>query len=155
MKVTIFSDGSCWPNPGPSGYAAVAMIERAPTKTYAKVFSGHAADSTNNRAELHAVIAGLGALTRQCDVVLYTDSKYVQNGITKWIAKWQTNGWKTADKEPVKNQDLWKKLLSLNRLHNIDWRWVKGHTEDETEEAFWNGIVDEIAGWERKLGAGK
>ncbi|WP_147819913.1 ribonuclease HI [Salidesulfovibrio onnuriiensis] len=122
--VTLYTDGSCLGNPGPGGYGAV-LIFGEHRKELAQGFK----DTTNNRMELRAVIEGLRALTRPCSVELYTDSKYVQQAITKgWLKNWQKNGWQTAAKKPVKNQDLWRDLMPLLEKHRIDFRWVKGHS---------------------------
>jgi ribonuclease HI len=120
--VEIATDGACKGNPGPGGWGAVIRA-----KGREKEISGHAAETTNNRMELQAVIAALNALSRPCHVTLSTDSRYVMDGLTKWIHGWQRNGWRTAAKQPVKNADLWQALLDAARPHNIDWVWVKGH----------------------------
>lgn len=122
--VLMYTDGSCLGNPGPGGYGAVLIYGEN-----RKELSQGYQETTNNRMELRAVIEGLSALTRSCSVELYTDSKYVQQAITKgWLRNWQKNGWKTAAKKPVKNQDLWRELMPLLEKHTIDFRWVKGHS---------------------------
>jgi ribonuclease HI len=121
-KVEIFTDGACKGNPGPGGWGAVIR-----SGTHEKELSGGEALTTNNRMELMAAIEGLNALKRPCQVVLTTDSNYVKDGITKWVFGWQKNGWKTADKKPVKNADLWQALVEATRRHRIEWHWVKGH----------------------------
>ncbi len=122
--VFLYTDGSCLGNPGPGGYGAVLIFGE-----HRKELSQGYRDTTNNRMELRAVIEGLRTLTRPCSVKLYTDSKYVQQAITKgWLANWRKNGWKTAAKKPVKNQDLWRDLMPLLEKHQIDFRWVKGHS---------------------------
>lgn len=124
MKVTMYTDGSCLGNPGPGGYGAV-LVYGDNRKELSQGYS----DTTNNRMELLAVIRGLETLTRSCDVQLWTDSKYVQQAITKgWLKNWQRNGWKTAAKKPVKNQDLWQQLMPQLERHQVDFRWVKGHS---------------------------
>lgn len=129
--VEIATDGACKGNPGPGGWGAV--IRMGP---HEKELSGGEPHTTNNRMELHAAIAGLNALTRPCWVTLSTDSRYVMDGLTKWINGWQRNGWKTADKKPVKNTDLWQALLDAAAPHRIEWVWVKGHTgHPENERA--------------------
>ena len=129
--VQIFTDGACKGNPGPGGWGAVI---RAGGRE--KELSGGEALTTNNRMELMAAIASLRALTRPCTVTLSTDSVYVRDGITKWIHGWQRNGWRTADKKPVKNADLWQDLLEATGPHRIDWQWVKGHAgHPENERA--------------------
>ncbi len=122
-KVEIFTDGACKGNPGPGGWGAVI---RAGARE--KLLSGGEPLTTNNRMELMAAIRALEALKRPCEIVLHTDSVYVRDGITKWIFGWQRNGWRTADRKPVKNADLWQELLAAAARHKIDWRWVKGHS---------------------------
>lgn len=121
-SVEIFTDGACKGNPGPGGWGAVIR-----SGAHEKELSGGEAQTTNNRMELMAAIAALNALKRPCQVVLTTDSNYVKDGITKWVFGWQRNGWKTADRKPVKNAELWQALVEATRRHQIDWRWVKGH----------------------------
>ena len=121
-QVEIATDGACKGNPGPGGWGVVIRMGR-----HEKELSGGAAQTTNNRMELQAAICGLNALTRPCHVTLSTDSRYVMDGLTKWIKGWQRNGWKTADKKPVKNADLWQALLDAAAPHRINWVWVKGH----------------------------
>jgi ribonuclease HI len=120
--VEIATDGACKGNPGPGGWGAI--IRYGETE---KEMSGAENPSTNNRMELMAAIEALGALKRPCRVTLSTDSRYVMDGLTKWIKGWQRNGWKTADKKPVKNADLWQRLIDASAPHRIDWVWVKGH----------------------------
>jgi len=121
-KVEIFTDGACKGNPGPGGWGVVLRMGH-----HEKELSGHEAETTNNRMELTAVIRALTALKEPCLVHLHTDSRYVIDGITKWIYGWQKNGWKTAAKKPVLNADLWQDLLAATRRHRIEWIWVKGH----------------------------
>jgi ribonuclease HI len=129
--VEIFTDGACKGNPGPGGWGVVLRMGAAE-----KELSGGEALTTNNRMEMTAAIQGLKALTRPCRVTLSTDSRYVMDGLTKWIKGWQKNGWKTADKKPVKNADLWQDLLAAAKPHRIDWQWVKGHAgHPENERA--------------------
>lgn len=128
-RVEIFTDGACKGNPGPGGWGALIRMG-----THEKELSGGEAHSTNNRMELLAAIRGLEALTKPCHVTLATDSSYVKDGITKWIFGWQKNGWKTADKKPVKNTELWQALLAATARHRIDWVWVKGHAGDPDNE---------------------
>ncbi len=130
-KVEIFTDGACKGNPGPGGWGAVLR-----TGGHEKELSGHAPATTNNRMELTAVIEALGALKSPCEVALHTDSRYVIDGITKWIFGWQKNGWKNAAKQPVVNIDLWQALLIATKPHKISWHWVKGHAgHPENERA--------------------
>ena len=127
--VTIYTDGSCLDNPGPGGWAAILRYGDSE-----KVISGGEKGTTNNRMELTAAIMALESLTRSAPVEIYSDSKYVQNGITKWIDGWKRNGWKTSAKKPVLNKDLWQRLDAANRQHEISWHWVKGHDGDELNE---------------------
>ena len=129
--VEVFTDGACKGNPGPGGWGVVL---RAGGRE--KELSGHAPQTTNNRMELTATIRALGALKEPCHVKLHTDSRYVIDGITKWIFGWQKNGWKNAAKKPVLNSDLWLALLDAVKPHRIDWIWVKGHAgHPENERA--------------------
>lgn len=121
--IQIYTDGSCLGNPGPGGYGAV-LIYQSHRKELAKGF----ANTTNNRMELLAAIKALETLKESCQVELTTDSQYVKNGINQWIKNWKKRGWKTADKKPVKNQDLWQQLDELVQGHQINWHWVKGHS---------------------------
>lgn len=120
--VAIFTDGSCLGNPGPGGYGAVLKY-----KQHLKELSGGFSLTTNNRMELMAAIVALESLTEDCDVVLTTDSQYVRLGITQWLKNWKRNNWRTSQKEPVKNKDLWQRLDAAALRHDIDWMWVKGH----------------------------
>jgi ribonuclease HI len=122
-KVVIYTDGACRGNPGPGGWGVV-MSSQGQNKT----LQGYAPDTTNNRMELIAVIEGLRALKRPCKIELNTDSKYVLQGINDWVHNWKCNGWKTAARKPVKNVDLWQQLDDESQRHEIDWRWVKGHS---------------------------
>lgn len=128
-SVIIHTDGACKGNPGPGGWGAILQ---AAGKT--KEMSGGEPVTTNNRMELMAAIMALEALTRPCAVELHTDSKYVMTGITEWIHGWKARGWKTADKKPVKNDDLWKRLDAARARHDVKWRWVKGHSGHELNE---------------------
>jgi ribonuclease HI len=120
--VEVFTDGACLGNPGPGGWAALLRFGARE-----KELSGGEADTTNNRMELMAAIAGIEALKRACTVVVTTDSEYVRRGVEEWMARWRTNGWKTSDKKPVKNRDLWERLAAALADHTVTWRWVKGH----------------------------
>ncbi|TCV97364.1 RNase HI [Luteibacter rhizovicinus] len=120
--VEAFTDGACLGNPGPGGWAA--LLRKGGVE---KLLSGGEADTTNNRMEMMAAISALEALTRHCAVHLLTDSRYVIQGVEEWVPKWRKNGWKTADKKPVKNQDLWIRLDAAAAAHTVTWEWVKGH----------------------------
>ncbi len=135
-SVQLYTDGACSNNPGPGGWGV--LLVAGGTR---KEMSGGEPDTTNNRMELTAAIRGLEALKRPCTVDLYTDSKYLRDGITKWIANWKRNGWRTANKKPVKNAELWRRLDALSQRHDIRWHWVKGHAghpENERADALAN-----------------
>jgi len=120
-RVKIWTDGACSGNPGPGGYGAILQFgERE------KELSGGESATTNNRMELMAAIVALEALTRPCAVDLHTDSQYVRNGVTQWIAGWKARGWKTADRKPVKNVELWRRLEEASERHEVEWHWVRG-----------------------------
>ena len=121
--VEIYADGACRGNPGPGGWGALLMFDGRE-----KELSGAETLTTNNRMELTAVIQALEALKRPVKARVYTDSEYVRRGITEWLPAWKARGWRTADKKPVKNQDLWEKLEALAAGHEVEWRWVKGHS---------------------------
>ena len=121
-QVEIFTDGACKGNPGPGGWGV--LLRMGP---HEKELSGHEADTTNNRMEMTAVIRGLNALIEPCAVDLYTDSKYVVDGITKWVHGWKRKGWVNASKQPVRNADLWHDLIEAATRHRIEWHWVRGH----------------------------
>ena len=133
--VDIWTDGACSGNPGPGGWGAVLRYGETE-----KELSGAEAATTNNRMELSAAIEALNALKRPAQVRLHTDSKYVMDGVTKWIHGWKKNGWKTADKKPVKNEDLWRALEAAASRHQVEWKWVKGHADDVM-----NNRADELA----------
>ena len=129
--VEIFTDGACKGNPGPGGWGAILR-----SNGKERELSGGESPTTNNRMELMAAIEALNALKKPCHVQLYTDSVYVRDGITKWIHGWRRNGWRTSDKKPVKNTELWQALLEASAPHRIDWHWVKGHAgHPENERA--------------------
>ena len=128
-RVTIYTDGACSGNPGPGGWGALLIHGDK-----RKELKGGEPATTNNRMELTAAIMALEALKRPCSVDLWTDSQYVRQGVTSWLPGWKANGWRTADKKPVKNADLWQELLAASKAHKIDWRWVKGHSGDPDNE---------------------
>ena len=135
-QVTIYTDGACDPNPGIGGWAAILIFNGAKRE-----ITGGALESTNNRMEMTAVIEGLRTLKEPCAVTLITDSEYVKNAFTQgWLDNWQKRGWKTSDRKPVKNQDLWQVMLELTKPHQITWKWVRGHDVDEL-----NNRCDELA----------
>ena len=142
--VELFTDGACKGNPGPGGWGALLRMGN-----HEKELSGGEADTTNNRMEMTAVIKGLSALIEPCEVALYTDSKYVIDGITKWVHGWQKRGWKTAAKKPVLNEDLWRELIDVTARHEVSWNWVKGHSGHPENER-----VDQLAS-ERAEQAGR
>ena len=133
--LNIYTDGACKGNPGIGGWGAI--LEYGNTK---KEIKGYSINTTNNIMELTAVIKALECLNRKCKIVITTDSNYVKNGITDWIKSWKNNGWKTAKKSPVKNKELWIKLDSLVENHDIDWKWIKGHSGHPQNER-----ADELA----------
>lgn len=135
QKVEIFTDGSCLGNPGPGGWAVLMRYQKKE-----KTLAGGSPATTNNQMELMAAIHALNALKRPCHVILHTDSQYVRRGITEWLTGWTRRGWKTASGAPVKNRDLWEKLHASIQQHQIDWKWVKGHS-GHTE----NERVDQLA----------
>jgi ribonuclease HI len=125
QTVEIWTDGGCKPNPGPGGWAALLKF-----RDTVKEISGGEADTTNNRMELTAAAAALEALKRPCIILLHTDSEYLKNGITRWHTGWVRKNWRTAGGDPVKNMDLWRRILDAAKPHTIDWRWVRGHSGD-------------------------
>ncbi|MAA84122.1 MAG: ribonuclease HI [Halieaceae bacterium] len=141
-QVQAFTDGACSGNPGPGGWGAVLQFGDRERELY-----GGADDTTNNRMELTAAIEALKALKEPCEVSLTTDSTYVKDGITQWLVNWKKNGWKTAARKPVKNQDLWQQLDDQASRHRIEWRWVKGHSghpENERADALANRGMDDV-----------
>ncbi len=128
-QVTIFTDGACKGNPGPGGWGAILM-----SNGHEKELYGYEPQTTNNRMEMMGAIAALEALKKPCDVSMNVDSQYVLQGMTEWIRGWKARGWKTADKKPVKNDDLWKRLDAACAPHKIKWTWVKGHAGHEYNE---------------------
>lgn len=140
--VEIYTDGACKGNPGVGGWGAILRFGG----TERELFGG-VANTTNNRMEMTAVIEALRALSRSCDAIVFTDSSYVQKGISEWIHGWKRNGWKTADRKPVKNADLWQTLDELAAGHKIEWRWVRGHAghpENERADLLANRGVESV-----------
>ena len=144
-RVTIHTDGACSGNPGPGGWGAILSFG-----DHSKELNGGEPHTTNNRMELMAAIAALEALKRPCSVDLHTDSEYLKNGITTWIKGWKKNGWRTADKKPVKNIDLWQRLDAALGAHQVRWHWVKGHAghaqNERADELAREGLVAARAG---------
>jgi ribonuclease HI len=128
-SVVIYTDGSCQGNPGPGGWAAILSA-----KDREKIVSGHEKYTTNNRMELMAAVEALRILKRTCDIKLYTDSTYLKQGMSIWINNWRKNGWRGADKKPIKNQDLWLALDEMASRHRVEWHWVKAHCGHEHNE---------------------
>jgi ribonuclease HI len=148
MKVEIYTDGACRGNPGPGGWGALLRY-----KGHEKCLKGAEPNTTNNRMELMAAIAALATLTRSCEVELTTDSKYVREGVTTWLHNWKKNNWRTSNKKPVKNQDLWERLDKETERHHITWHWIKGHSghrENELADQLANEAIDELKFKEEK-----
>lgn len=142
MQVEIFTDGGCRGNPGPGGWGVLLRFNG-----HEKTLKGAEPNTTNNRMELMAAISAFEALKRACDVVITTDSQYVKNGINQWMVNWKKNNWRTANKKPVKNQDLWQRLDAAMQPHQVEWRWVKGHSghaENDLVDALANQAMDEL-----------
>ncbi|MCW9078086.1 MAG: ribonuclease HI [Gammaproteobacteria bacterium] len=141
-RVELYTDGACRGNPGPGGWGTVLRFDGNEKELF-----GGEKNTTNNRMELMAVIRGLQALKRRCAVDVTTDSQYVKNGITQWIHNWKRNGWRTAARKPVKNDDLWRQLDEAVARHDVSWHWVKGHSghpENERADALANRGIDEL-----------
>ena len=134
-EITIYTDGACSGNPGKGGWGAILIYAKKE-----KYLSGSNQLTTNNQMELTATIEALKAIVKPCNIALYTDSQYVKNGITSWIFNWKKNGWKTANKKPVANKDLWIELDKYVKIHSVNWFWVKGHSGDH-----YNEIADQLA----------
>lgn len=143
-EVELFTDGACSGNPGPGGWGAILRMKSG-GEDRERELSGGDGSTTNNRMELMAVIMGLEALKRPCTIRLFTDSRYVLDGATKWIHGWKKNGWRTADKNPVKNVELWQRLDAARSDHQVEWRWVKGHSGHPENERADRLARDEIA----------
>jgi ribonuclease HI len=143
-EVEIYTDGACRGNPGPGGWAAVLRSQGRE-----RILQGAEAQTTNNRMELTAAVRALSALTQPCRVILYTDSEYVQRGISEWLTAWKARGWKTANKKAVKNRDLWQQLDMAAARHQVEWRWVRGHAGNagnEQVDRLANAAIDEMQG---------
>ncbi len=141
MELKIYTDGACSGNPGKGGWAAIILDKNL--KKYS--ISGRVNNTTNNRMELMAPIMALKKIKKKSQIIIYTDSKYVKDGITDWIKRWKLNNWKSSNNKPVKNKDLWMKLDSSCQKHEINWRWVKAHSGNK-----YNNLVDELAVLETK-----
>lgn len=142
QSVEIYVDGACSGNPGPGGWGVLLRYQGQE-----RVLSGAEWNTTNNRMELMAAIQGLNALTRRCRVAVYTDSQYVKKGITEWIHQWQRQDWKGSDKKPVKNKELWQALLEAETKHQVEWHWVKGHSnhpENDRADALARGAIETL-----------
>jgi ribonuclease HI len=141
-RVEIYTDGACRGNPGPGGWGALMRVGDREREIY-----GGEPATTNNRMELTAAIRALESLKRRCRVAVYSDSTYLRDGITTWLADWKRRGWKTADRKPVKNQDLWEQLEALAASHDVEWHWVRGHDghpENERADLLANRGIDEL-----------
>jgi ribonuclease HI len=141
-RVEIYTDGACRGNPGPGGWGALMRVGDREREIY-----GGEPATTNNRMELTAAIRALESLKRRCQVAVYSDSTYLRDGITTWLADWKRRGWKTADRKPVKNQDLWEQLEALAASHDVEWHWVRGHDghpENERADLLANRGIDEL-----------
>ena len=140
MKFKVYTDGACSGNPGKGGWAAVILDGKSQTS-----ISGSENKTTNNRMELMAPIMALKKIKNKSEIIIYTDSRYVKDGITEWIKKWKLNNWKSSNKKPIKNKDLWVKLENSCKKHNVSWKWVRAHAENK-----YNNLVDELAVSETK-----
>ncbi|MCF8462937.1 MAG: ribonuclease HI [Rickettsiaceae bacterium] len=145
-KITIYTDGACSGNPGYGGWAVYYLYDNI-----GKLCHGNEKLTTNNRMELIAVIKALAGLKKHSNVVVYTDSTYVKEGITKWIQSWMANNWRTSSKKEVKNIDLWQELLVLEKKHVVQWHWIRAHTESKDANSIGNSIVDDLSVQSRKL----
>lgn len=146
-EVEIFTDGACRGNPGPGGWGALLRYQMKEKKIY-----GAEKETTNNRMELKAAIEALSSLKKPCSVAITTDSEYVRKGMTEWLKNWKARDWKTSDKKPVKNKDLWQTLDELVMQHQVKWHWVKGHSghpENEIADALANQAIDEFLSQKR------
>lgn len=140
MKITkVYTDGACSGNPGSGGWGVVILTDKL------KTYNGSEKETTNNRMELKAAIMGIKNSDMTSQITIYTDSKYVKDGITNWITNWKKNNWITASKKPVKNQDLWKELDNMNNQFNVKWEWVKAHQDNNSDDSKYNNMADELA----------
>ena len=145
--VELYTDGACRGNPGPGGWGVLLRAVSSGGQGRERELCGGAIATTNNRMELMAAIEGLEALTRGCSATVYTDSEYLRKGILEWLPKWKASGWRTAARKPVKNEDLWRRLEAAAARHQVEWRWVKGHSghpENERADALANRGLDEL-----------
>ena len=144
QSVEVFTDGACRGNPGPGGWGALLRYNG-----HEKELLGAERETTNNRMELMAAIMALETMTRPCKITVTTDSEYVRKGITEWLANWKRRGWKTADRKPVKNRDLWERLEAATHRHEIHWKWIKGHSghaENERADQLASRAIDQLLG---------
>ena len=140
MKITkIYTDGACSGNPGSGGWGVVILDDKL------KTYNGSEKETTNNRMELKAAIMGIKNADTTTEITIYTDSKYVKDGITNWITNWKKKNWITASKKPVKNQDLWKELDNMNNQYNVKWEWVKAHQDNDSDDSKYNNMADQLA----------
>ena len=140
MKITkVYTDGACSGNPGSGGWGVVILTDKL------KTYNGSEKETTNNRMELKAAIMGIKNSDVTSQITIYTDSKYVKDGITNWITNWKKNNWITASKKPVKNQDLWKELDNMNNQFNVKWEWVKAHQDNNSDDSKYNNMADQLA----------
>ena len=143
-EIIAYTDGACSGNPGPGGWGVVLRAESNEEVIKERLLSGGSYETTNNRMELTAAIVALKALNKSTIITVYIDSVYVKDGLTKWMPKWKSNGWKSSNKKPIKNDDLWKILDGENKKHKVNWQWVKGHSGNEGNE-----LADKLATLER------
>ena len=140
MKITkVYTDGACSGNPGSGGWGVVILDDKL------KTYNGSEKETTNNRMELKAAIMGIKNADTTTEITIYTDSKYVKDGITNWITNWKKKNWITASKKPVKNQDLWKELDNMNNQYNVKWEWVKAHQDNNSDDSKYNNMADQLA----------
>jgi len=140
-RVMIYTDGACHGNPGPGGWGAILVAGET-----RREISGYEPQTTNNRMEMRAALEALGRLREPCEVELYTDSQYLRTGMREWLAKWKRNNWRTSDRKPVKNEDLWRQLDAAAQIHDINWHWVRGHDghpENERCDELANAAITE------------